>query len=109
MCTALGEDGEAVVRFSVAPSLHLRGDSCGTPAAPPLHPRRRPPAAYLHPRCISTASALQVRLPCHTAAISCTFNLSTIVETLKLHGKCPTCSQSYALPGVQPTGTTQLV
>ena len=49
-----------------------------------------------------------VRLPCHSAAISCTFNLSTIEQALRLRPVCPACSQAYgALPGVQPSGTMQ--
>eukprot|EP00964_Phaeocystis_antarctica_P047976 scaffold27785_cov81-Phaeocystis_antarctica.AAC.2 len=48
-----------------------------------------------------------VRLPCHSAAISCTFNLSTIEQALRLSPHCPTCTQAYALPGVQPSGSMQ--
>ena len=46
-----------------------------------------------------------VRLPCQTAAISCTFNLATIERALRLSPHCPMCTQAYALPGVQPSGT----
>lgn len=46
-----------------------------------------------------------VRLPCHSDAISCTFNLSTIETSLRLSPHCPTCTQAYALPGVQPSGS----
>ena len=49
-----------------------------------------------------------VRLPCHTDAISCTFNISTIVRSLRLNPLCPTCTQPYALPGVQPSGSMQM-
>ena len=34
-----------------------------------------------------------VRLPCHSAAISCTFNLSTIEQALRARPQCPTCKQ----------------
>ena len=49
-----------------------------------------------------------VRLPCHTDAISCTFNVSTVESAFLGNPRCPSCSQQYALPGVQPTGTMQL-
>jgi deltex-like protein len=45
-----------------------------------------------------------VRLPCHTAAVSCTFNRSTLEEAFKSSNKCPTCGTMYALPGPQPSG-----
>lgn len=48
-----------------------------------------------------------VRLPCHSAAISCTFNLSTIEQALAASPHCPTCTQALALPGVQPSGSMQ--
>ena len=46
-----------------------------------------------------------VRLPCHSAAISCTFNLSTIEQALRGRPHCPTCTQALPLPGVQPSGS----
>ena len=49
-----------------------------------------------------------VRLPCHSAAVSCTFNASTAESALRLSPQCPTCRTVYALPGVQPTGSMQL-
>ena len=49
-----------------------------------------------------------VRLPCHTDAISCTFNVSTVESAFAANPRCPSCSQQYALPGPQPTGTMQL-
>ena len=47
-----------------------------------------------------------VRLPCHSAAISCTFNLSTVEQSLRFSPVCPACSKAYGvLPGVQPSGS----
>ena len=45
-----------------------------------------------------------VRLPCHTAAVSCTFNKSTLDEAFKTSNRCPTCGTAYAMPGPQPSG-----
>lgn len=51
-----------------------------------------------------------VRLPCHTGAISCTFNVSTLEAAFNSKSCCPTCGTSYGLPGPQPAGkmTAQL-
>jgi len=46
-----------------------------------------------------------VRLPCHTTAVSCTFNLSTVESAFASNNACPTCGTRYPLPGPQPTGT----
>ena len=46
-----------------------------------------------------------VRLPCHTDALHCTFNRSTLVEAFKSSNKCPCCGTMYAMPGPQPSGT----
>lgn len=48
-----------------------------------------------------------VRLPCHSTAISCTFNISSIVKAMQCRPVCPSCSQAYPLPGGQPTGTME--
>ncbi|EOD22839.1 hypothetical protein EMIHUDRAFT_195235 [Emiliania huxleyi CCMP1516] len=45
-----------------------------------------------------------VRLPCHSDAISCTFNRSTVEQAFASSPKCPTCGQPYPLPGPQPSG-----
>jgi len=45
-----------------------------------------------------------VRLPCHTDAVSCTFNRDTLLEHFKRSNKCPTCSHVFAFPGPQPAG-----
>ena len=46
-----------------------------------------------------------VRLPCHSEAIPCTFNLSTLEQAFRSSHKCPSCGQPYRLPGPQPSGT----
>ena len=45
-----------------------------------------------------------VRLPCHTAAVSCTFNKATLLSAFKTSNRCPTCGVAYAMPGPQPSG-----
>mmetsp|Transcript_37663 Transcript_37663/g.80198 ORF Transcript_37663/g.80198 Transcript_37663/m.80198 type:complete len:428 (-) Transcript_37663:460-1743(-) len=49
-----------------------------------------------------------VRLPCHTPAMPCLFNRSTLEQALPRTRKCPSCSQPYALPGPQPSGTLHI-
>jgi deltex-like protein len=47
-----------------------------------------------------------VRLPCHTQAVSCTFNVSTLEQSFASGEKCPTCGTRYEMGGgPQPTGT----
>jgi len=53
---------------------------------------------------LGEAGEAVVRLPCHSAAICCTFNRSTVEEAFKSSSKCPSCGQPYALPGPQPGG-----
>ena len=45
-----------------------------------------------------------VRLRCHSDAISCTFNRSTVEAAFRSSYKCPSCGQPYPLPGPQPSG-----
>ena len=46
-----------------------------------------------------------VRLPCHTDAVSCTFNISTVESAFRSANACPVCGTKYHLPGPQPTGS----
>ena len=45
-----------------------------------------------------------VCLPCHTQAVSCIFNVSTVESAFRASNACPTCGTRYGLPGPQPTG-----
>jgi hypothetical protein len=45
-----------------------------------------------------------VRLPCHTEALSCTFNVSTVEAAFASKNCCPACGMAYDLPGPQPSG-----
>lgn len=49
-----------------------------------------------------------VRLPCHTDACSCTFNVSTVQSAFRSSNRCPTCGTLYGMPGPQPTGTMRV-
>ena len=46
-----------------------------------------------------------VRLPCHTEAVPCTFNRSTLEAAFRTTAACPTCGVTFGLPGPQPSGT----
>ena len=45
-----------------------------------------------------------VRLPCHTPATPCIFNVSTVEAAFASKNCCPLCGTAYALPGPQPSG-----
>ena len=45
-----------------------------------------------------------VRMPCHSTAMPCTFNMSTLVSAFESKSACPLCGTAYDLPGPQPTG-----
>ena len=49
-----------------------------------------------------------VRLPCHTEAVPCTFNRSTVEAAFQSSNKCPTCGTLYGLPGAMPSGSMRV-
>lgn len=49
-----------------------------------------------------------VRLPCGSKAISCTFNKTSIVQSLLYNSQCPTCRMAIAIPGPQPSGSMRM-
>jgi len=54
---------------------------------------------------LGDAGEAVVRLPCHTAAVSCTFNQAPRVSSYASSNACPSCGTKYELPGPQPSGT----
>lgn len=49
-----------------------------------------------------------VRLPCSSSAISCTFNKTSIEQSLLYKSQCPTCGMTIAIPGPQPSGSMHI-